>query len=102
MRQLAAKIGLLAVSVLAALALGEGILRAAGFAFEIAPEAVEFGWPDPVVLKEHYAGDPDLFWVLKDYDSSTSALRSSGVPTSCSWATRAPSSATIRGFWSNG
>jgi hypothetical protein len=21
-----------------------------------------------VVLKEHYAGDPDLFWVLKDYD----------------------------------
>ncbi len=39
-----------------------------GFSFQIAPEAVEFGWPDPVVLKEHYAGDPDLFWVLKDYD----------------------------------
>ena len=69
MRQLLAKIGLLAVSVLAALALCEGILRAAGFAFEIAPQAVEFGWPDPVVLKEHYAGDPDLFWVPKDYDS---------------------------------
>jgi len=68
MRQLAVKISLLAVSVLAALALGEGILRATGFAFGIAPEAVEFGWPDPVVLKEHYAGDPDLFWVLKDYD----------------------------------
>jgi len=69
MRQLAIKISLLVVSVVAALALGEGILRAAGFAFGIAPEAVEFGWPDPVVLKEHYAGDPDLFWVLKDYDS---------------------------------
>jgi lysophospholipase L1-like esterase len=68
MRQLAVKIVLLVVSVVAALALGEGILRAAGFAFEIAPEAVEFGWPDPVVLKEHYARDPDLFWVLKDYD----------------------------------
>jgi lysophospholipase L1-like esterase len=69
MRPLAAKIGLLAVSAVAAFALGEGILRAGGFAFEIAPETVEFGWPDPVVLKEHYAGDPDLFWVLKDYDS---------------------------------
>ena len=68
MRQLAVKIALLAVSAVAALALAEGILRAAGFAFEITPEAVEFGWPDPVVLKEHYAGDPDLFWVLKDYD----------------------------------
>ena len=68
MRQLAVKIGLLAVSVLAALALAEGILRATGFAFDIAPEAVEFGWPDPVVLEEHYAGDPDVFWVLKDYD----------------------------------
>lgn len=69
MRQLVVKISLLAVSVVAALALGEGILRVAGFAFEIAPQAVEFGWPDPVVLEDHYAGDPDLFWVLKDYDS---------------------------------
>jgi lysophospholipase L1-like esterase len=68
MRQAAVKIALLAASVVAALALAEGILRAAGFAFEITPQAVEFGWPDPVVLKEHYAGDPDLFWVLKDYD----------------------------------
>ena len=69
MRQLALKISLLALSLLAALVLGEGVLRAGGFAFQIAPEAVEFGWPDPVVLKEHYAGDPDVFWVLKDYDS---------------------------------
>jgi len=66
-RQLAAGIGLLAASLLVALALAEGILRAMGFSFEIAPEAVEFGWPDPVVLKEHYAEDPDLFWVLRDY-----------------------------------
>ena len=68
MRQLALKICLLALSLLAALVLGEGVLRAGGFAFQIAPEAVEFGWPDPVVLKEHYTGDPDVFWVLKDYD----------------------------------
>ena len=69
MRQLAPKLALLAASLLVALALGEVALRAVGFAFGITPEAVEFGWPDPVILKEHYAGDQDLFWVLKDYDS---------------------------------
>lgn len=75
MRDLAGKVGLLLGSSVATVVLAEGILRVTGFAFSIAPESVEFGWPDPVVLKQYYAGDPDLFWVIKDYESRRSRYR---------------------------
>ncbi len=56
-----------AASTLVALLVAEGTLRAVGFSFAIAPESIEFGWPDPVVLKEKYEPDPDLFFVPLNY-----------------------------------
>src|SRR6266542_4017678 len=60
--------------VLAALAVAELGLRVAGFEFRLAP-SVQFGWPDPVTLAEHYDADPDLMWVTKDYQTSLALAR---------------------------
>lgn len=61
------KLALLAVGSLLGLALAEGSLRAMGFSFSFAPERVEFGYPDPVVLEDRFVADPDLFWVPPNY-----------------------------------
>ncbi len=55
-----------ATATIAALLVGELTLRAARFEFHLYPR-VEFGWPDPEELEEHYEDDPDLFWVPEDY-----------------------------------
>lgn len=67
MRRIALSLGVLSVSLAAALLLAEALLRAVGFSFGLAPERVEFGWPDPVTIESLYLGDPDLFWVSKTY-----------------------------------
>ena len=67
MRRIALSLGVLSVSLAAALLLAEALLRAVGFSFGIAPERVEFGWPDPVTIESLYLSDPDLFWVSKTY-----------------------------------
>lgn len=54
-------------SLLLSLVVAEVGLIVAGFSFRVAPESVEFGWPDPKVMKDLYRGDPDLFWVPKSY-----------------------------------
>jgi len=74
-RKIAPQLALLAVSLLAALALCELVLRAIGFRFDLAPERVEFGWPDPITMKNLYLGDPDLFWVPKDYVDNLESIR---------------------------
>jgi lysophospholipase L1-like esterase len=64
---------LLAATAVALLA-GELGLRAAGFAFEPTLESVEFGWPNIEVRRARYAGDPDLFWVPRDYSERLARL----------------------------
>ena len=54
-------------SLLFSVIIAEVALIFAGFSFRISPESVEFGWPDPKVMKDLYQGDPDLFWVPKSY-----------------------------------
>lgn len=67
---------LLAVSLLVGLALGEAGLRIVGFRYSLAPERVEFGWPNPEVRRNLYRPDPELFWVPKDYAQRLARLRS--------------------------
>src|SRR3954447_18997141 len=57
-----------------ALLTGEGALHAAHFRFDLVP-TLEFGWPDPVALHDHYAADPDLIWVTRDYRLSLREAR---------------------------
>jgi len=49
-----------------ALLTGEAALRLAHFHFDLIP-TLEFGWPDPVVMRSAYIGDPDLVWVTRNY-----------------------------------
>lgn len=61
-------------SCLATAALGEGLLRAAGFSFPLYPERIEFGWPDPVWLESFYTPDDTLLWVRRDYAETLARL----------------------------
>ena len=67
LRRLGSNLALVAGGSLLALALAEGLLWAVGFSFAFAPERVEFGYPDPVVLEDRFVPDPDLFWVTPAY-----------------------------------
>ena len=62
------------------LALAEGLLRALDFRFELKPEAVEFGWPNPDSRRALYEVDPDLFWVPKGYAARLETLRTQSPP----------------------
>ena len=66
-RRPALSLGLLVGALVIALLLAEAVLRITGFEFEIAPESVEFGWPNPEMRKKLHLFDPDLFWVPKSY-----------------------------------
>jgi len=74
-RRYALSFGLLLASLILALLLVEAVLRGTGFWFDVAPERVEFGWPDPVALEDSFARDSDLFWVTKDYTEKIDRLR---------------------------
>ena len=65
---------LVALSLLIALAVAEAALRVSGFSFDLAPESVEFGWPQPRTIDRLYLPDPDLFWVPKSYYGDLAAL----------------------------
>jgi lysophospholipase L1-like esterase len=54
------------MGVLLSLGTAEAALRVAHFHFDLVP-TLEFGWPDPVALRDAYVGDPDLVWVTRDY-----------------------------------
>jgi hypothetical protein len=74
------KFALLLVSVLFSLSVAELGLRVAGFQFDLAPESVEFGFPNPQQMKDFYRPDPDLFWVTRDYDSRLRRLERADLP----------------------
>jgi lysophospholipase L1-like esterase len=65
---------LVALSLVIALAVAEAALRVSGFSFDLAPESVEFGWPQPRTIDRLYLPDPDLFWVPKSYYGDLAAL----------------------------
>jgi lysophospholipase L1-like esterase len=54
------------LGIVLALAMGEAALRLSRFEFDLIP-TLEFGWPDPVAMRDHYAADADLVWVTRDY-----------------------------------
>lgn len=54
-------------STIFALILAEILLRLAGFEYRLLPTKVQFGWPDPITIKQAYQVDKDLLWVPKDY-----------------------------------
>jgi lysophospholipase L1-like esterase len=66
---------LLAVSFLIAFGIWEAYLRISDFHFDIVPDRVEFGWPDPITMNALYQPDPDLFWVQKEYQSTLDGMR---------------------------
>lgn len=57
-----------------ALACSEAGLRAAGFSFATFP-AVQFGYPDPVTLRNLFVVDRDLFWVTREYAETLAEAR---------------------------
>lgn len=61
-----ARLLLAAFGTVLALGFGEAALRVTRFHFDLIP-TLEFGWPDPVVMREAYSADPDLVWVTRDY-----------------------------------
>ena len=70
-------VGVLAVGLALCLITTELTLRAIGFRFLLAPERIEFGWPDPTIIENYYAIDRDLFWVSKDYPQFLRQVESS-------------------------
>ena len=60
---------LAAFGITLALLLAEGALRVSGFHFDLVP-TLEFGWPDPVAMRDAYHTDRDLVWVTRDYRAS--------------------------------
>ncbi len=45
------------------------MLRLISFEFALYPTKVQFGWPDPVTLRNLYHFDSELLWVPKDYST---------------------------------
>ncbi len=56
-------------------AVAELTLRLSGFSYVLYPEDIEFGRPEPVLLKTGFVEDDDLFWVTKDYRQKLERLR---------------------------
>lgn len=55
------------VTIVALLILAEVGLRVVGFKYQLFPEKIEFGYPDPALFESLYLSDPDLFWVRDIY-----------------------------------
>ena len=54
-------------------------LRAVGFSFHLMPERIEFGYPNPVVLRQAFVEDDNLLWVLPDYAENVRELVQRGA-----------------------
>ncbi|HEX9736110.1 MAG TPA: GDSL-type esterase/lipase family protein [Thermoanaerobaculia bacterium] len=60
-------LGLFLGSVAFFLGVVEVGLRLVGFSYVLYPEEIEFGKPEPELLKEAFREDDELFWVTRDY-----------------------------------
>lgn len=74
MREAKARLALASGAALLGLLAAEAALRLIGFSYAIAPQGVEFGWPNPKVIQSKYRTDPDLFWVTNDYRAKLERL----------------------------
>ena len=68
------------VTVTLLLAVVEVTLRLSGFEFHLHPEDLEFGKPDPVLIREAFRPDPDLYWVTPEYRETLDELARQGPP----------------------
>ncbi|MEM7581905.1 MAG: GDSL-type esterase/lipase family protein [Acidobacteriota bacterium] len=66
-------VALLSIGVF--LAVVEIGLRLNGFSYVLYPEDIEFGMPDPQLMKIGFLPDDDLFWVTPDYPDKLARLR---------------------------
>lgn len=71
---------LLLGTVVVLLLVAEGTLRLSGFSFVLYPEDIEFGRPDPVMMKAGFLDDDDLFWVTRDYPEKLARLERERPP----------------------
>ena len=53
------------------------MLRLADFEFKLFPARIEFGWPDPVEMKDRYLADRELLWVPQKYYEMIDELKGS-------------------------
>jgi len=61
-------------AIFVALGCAEVGLRAANFSFQTFP-VVQFGYPDPITLRNLFVADRDLFWVTRDYAAALATAR---------------------------
>ncbi len=69
------RVGLVASALLLSALIAEAGLRVWGFSFEIAPHNVEFGAPNPQLIRFNEY-DRDLFWVRRGYRTALQRLES--------------------------
>ena len=62
-------------STVLALVVVETGLRLSGTTILPTLSTIEFGWPDPQVIRDAYLEDPQLFWVPKSYPSALRNVR---------------------------
>lgn len=75
-----ARIALLAAGTLAGLLVAELALRAVGFRFQLYPDRIEFGFPDPAILESQFVPHERLLWVTPDYEESLARARRERPP----------------------
>jgi lysophospholipase L1-like esterase len=80
LRGLLANLALLAASLFLFLAIVEVTLRLSDFSFVLYPEEIEFGQPNPVLLKDAFLEDDELFWVTQDYPEKLARLHQERPP----------------------
>lgn len=73
-REWLSRLGLVVIPVGVLLAVMEVALRVAGFSYVLHPTDVEFGRPDPVMMKAAFLPDDDLFWVTRQYPERLAEL----------------------------
>ena len=73
-RALGINLTLAGVTVLFLLGIVEGTLRLTGFSFHLGPEDIEFGKPDPELMRIGFEQDDEVFWVTKGYDEKLEVL----------------------------
>jgi lysophospholipase L1-like esterase len=79
-RALGINLALTLITVLFLFGIVEGTLRLTGFSFHLGPEDIEFGKPDPELMRIGFEQDDELFWVTKDYGEKLEALRRERPP----------------------
>ncbi len=68
-------LAVVSVTVVVLAGIIELTLRLTGFSYVLYPEEIEFGRPDPVLLKTGFREDDDLLWVTRDYPEKLARLR---------------------------